>query len=64
VDVHAGRSRRREKRLPAPEDRRLRATEQDCETVSLASPLAKEAVHEFYADRGYERWGYIFEREP
>jgi GNAT superfamily N-acetyltransferase len=39
------------------------ATEQDCETVSLASPLSKEAVFEFYADRGYERWGYVVERE-
>jgi GNAT superfamily N-acetyltransferase len=38
------------------------AAEQGCEHVALASPLAKEAVHEFYENRDYERWGYVIEK--
>lgn len=37
------------------------ARERDCEAVALASPLAKEGIHEFYEERGYERWGYVVE---
>jgi GNAT superfamily N-acetyltransferase len=39
------------------------AAERDCERVALASPRAKEGVHEFYADRDYARWGYVIEAE-
>jgi GNAT superfamily N-acetyltransferase len=39
------------------------ADEQNCEAVALASPLAKERVHEYYTDRSYERWGYIIEKQ-
>jgi GNAT superfamily N-acetyltransferase len=39
------------------------AAERDCERVALASPRAKEGVHEFYADRDYEKWGYVIETE-
>lgn len=39
------------------------ATDRGCEYVSLASPLAKEEVHEFYGTRSYEKWGYVLETE-
>ncbi|MCT9094944.1 GNAT family N-acetyltransferase [Haloarchaeobius sp. HME9146] len=39
------------------------AREQDCEHVALASPLAKEGVHEYYEDLDYEKWGYVVEKE-
>ena len=39
------------------------ADERDCAAVALASPLAKTAVHEYYESRGYERWGYVVEKE-
>ncbi|MFB6146069.1 MAG: GNAT family N-acetyltransferase [Halobacteriaceae archaeon] len=39
------------------------AAERDCAAVALASPLGKEDVHEYYADRGYETWGYVVEKE-
>ncbi|WP_440771791.1 GNAT family N-acetyltransferase [Natronorubrum sp. DTA28] len=39
------------------------ATEQDCEYVALASPLAKTDVHEYYDGQGFEQWGYVLETE-
>jgi len=39
------------------------AQEQDCVAVALASPLAKEGVHEYYDGRDYETWGYVIEKE-
>lgn len=39
------------------------ARERDCKRVALASPLAKEAVHDYYQSRDYERWGYVVEKE-
>lgn len=39
------------------------AAENDCEFLALASPLSKEAVHEFYEGQGYETWGYVIEKE-
>jgi GNAT superfamily N-acetyltransferase len=39
------------------------ATEQDCERVALASPLAKEGTHAFYDGLDYEPWGYIIEKD-
>ena len=39
------------------------ATEQDCEYVALASPLAKTGVHEYYDGLDFERWGYVLETE-
>ncbi len=39
------------------------AARHGCTTVSLASPLAKERVHDFYEKRGYDRWGYVIETE-
>ncbi len=33
------------------------ATENDCEYVALASPLAKEEIHQYYENREYDRWG-------
>jgi GNAT superfamily N-acetyltransferase len=38
------------------------AEENGCEYVALASPLAKEGVHRYYGDRGYEKWGYVIEK--
>ncbi|AEH36155.1 GNAT family N-acetyltransferase [Halopiger xanaduensis] len=38
------------------------ADEQGCDAVALASPRSKEATHEFYEARGYERWGYVIEK--
>lgn len=37
------------------------AREQECERVALASPLTKEATHDFYERLGYEPWGYVIE---
>ncbi|MCU4741489.1 GNAT family N-acetyltransferase [Natronoglomus mannanivorans] len=39
------------------------ASDRGCEYVALASPLAKEEVHEFYETRSYEKWGYVLETE-
>lgn len=39
------------------------AAERDCEYVALASPLAKEQVHEYYEGNEYEKWGYVIETE-
>jgi len=39
------------------------ALEEECAAVALASPLAKEGVHEYYENRDYEKWGYVLERE-
>ena len=39
------------------------AREHDCERVAVASPLEREAVHGYYDRRGYNRWGYVLERE-
>lgn len=38
------------------------AAERDCEHVALASPLAKAGTHEFYENRGFEKWGYVIEK--
>jgi GNAT superfamily N-acetyltransferase len=38
------------------------ARERECESVALASPAAKDDVHEFYESREYERWGYVIEK--
>lgn len=35
----------------------------DCEYIALASPLAKEGVHQYYKNRNYEKWGYIIEKQ-
>lgn len=34
-----------------------------CEYVVLASPKAKDDVHEYYESREYEKWGYVIEKE-
>lgn len=39
------------------------ARERDCESVALASPLAKADTHAFYETQDYERWGYVIERD-
>jgi GNAT superfamily N-acetyltransferase len=39
------------------------ADERGCEYVALASPLAKDGVHQYYEDRNYEKWGYVIEKE-
>jgi GNAT superfamily N-acetyltransferase len=39
------------------------ADDRDCESVALASPLAKTDVHDYYEALGYERWGYVVEKE-
>lgn len=39
------------------------ARERDCAYVALASPIARDDVHDYYGDRGYARWGYIIEKE-
>lgn len=39
------------------------ASEREYEYVSLASPLANDGVHEFYEGQGYEKWGYVVEKE-
>ncbi|WP_010611998.1 GNAT family N-acetyltransferase [Halococcus hamelinensis] len=39
------------------------ATEKGCEYVALASPATKEGVHEYYEGMGYEKWGYVIEKE-
>ncbi|WP_279387664.1 GNAT family N-acetyltransferase [Natrarchaeobius chitinivorans] len=39
------------------------AKENDCEYVALASPLAKDDVHQFYEDSDYEKWGYVIEKQ-
>ena len=38
------------------------ADERGCESVALASPLAKEDVHRYYEDLEFERWGYVLEK--
>ncbi|SNZ14816.1 Acetyltransferase (GNAT) family protein [Natronoarchaeum philippinense] len=38
-------------------------TQQDCEYVALANPLGGGAVHEYYENRDYEKWGYVIEKE-
>lgn len=41
------------------------ADERGCEYVALASPATKEkeGVHHYYENRGYEKWGYVIEKE-
>ncbi len=39
------------------------AEERGCEYVTLASPLEKDGVHQYYEDREYEKWGYVIEKE-
>jgi len=39
------------------------AREHDCESLALASPLSKGEIHEYYGDRGFEKWGYVIETE-
>lgn len=38
------------------------ANERNCEYVALASPLAKEGVHQYYENRDYKKWGYLIEK--
>lgn len=38
------------------------AEENGCESVALASPLAKAEVQQYYDNRNYETWGYIIEK--
>lgn len=39
------------------------AEEKGCAYVALASPTAKEGVHQYYETRDYEKWGYVIEKE-
>lgn len=39
------------------------AAERNCDYVALASPIAKEGVHEYYEGLNYEKWGYVIEKE-
>lgn len=34
-----------------------------CESVALASPLAKAETHQYYEKRDYEKWGYVLEKK-
>jgi GNAT superfamily N-acetyltransferase len=38
------------------------AAERGCAAISLASPLEKQGVHEFYRQQGYDEWGYVIEK--
>lgn len=38
------------------------AEDQGCACVALASPMGKDAVHDFYEARDYEKWGYVIEK--
>ncbi|WP_424019643.1 GNAT family N-acetyltransferase [Halorientalis pallida] len=38
------------------------AEKQGCVSISLASPLDKEGVHEFYERLDYDEWGYVIEK--
>ncbi|MFB6234566.1 MAG: GNAT family N-acetyltransferase [Halopenitus sp.] len=38
------------------------AAEHGCERVALASPEAKDGVHQFYDQQEYEKWGYVIEK--
>ncbi|MDS0474992.1 GNAT family N-acetyltransferase [Natrinema sp. 1APR25-10V2] len=38
------------------------ARERDCESVALASPLAKTDVHEYYDELEFDQWGYVIEK--
>ena len=39
------------------------ASEQGCESISLASPTEKATTHEYYSQRGYDEWGVIIEKK-
>lgn len=39
------------------------AEERGCESVALASPLAKKETHQYYENRDYEKWGYVIEKQ-
>jgi GNAT superfamily N-acetyltransferase len=39
------------------------ADDRGCESVALASPLEKDRVHECYEGQGYEKWGYVVEKD-
>jgi len=39
------------------------ATNRDCAAVALASPLAREGVHQYYEDRSDQKWGDVIENE-
>lgn len=39
------------------------AKSNDCDIVSLASPSEKEEVHRYYEQFGFQKWGYIIEKE-
>jgi len=39
------------------------ARERGCESVALASPLAKDGTHRYYENRAYEKWGYVIEKQ-
>jgi len=38
------------------------AEERGCASISLASPLEKDGVHEFYEALDYDEWGYVIEK--
>lgn len=39
------------------------ADAEDCAFLALASPESKTDTHDYYQRRGYERWGYVIEKE-
>lgn len=39
------------------------ADEEGCAFLALASPEAKTDTHDYYENRGYEKWGYVIEKE-
>ena len=39
------------------------ADTEDCAFLALASPESKTDTHDYYERRGYERWGYVIEKE-
>ncbi|MHB9286268.1 GNAT family N-acetyltransferase [Halobacteriales archaeon Cl-PHB] len=39
------------------------AVDTDCESISLASPLAKQGVHDFYEGLGFDPWGVVLEKQ-
>lgn len=38
------------------------AAEAGCDLVALATSPGREAAQGLYDDRGYDRWGYVYER--
>lgn len=38
------------------------AAERGCDLVALPSRTERDRAHRFYEERGYDRWGYVYER--